>query len=381
MSLGLTLLRGLAAPFLLCTLYVACSSSESSASDSSARETTQDASADAKQAEAVSCDDRRATSAMTCGSLSWSTSEVKSRPRNHHATFIVSTAAGPYLFAIGGADGQKGIASVDAAPVAADGSLGPFEGRAPLTMPTGGLTGGVVGNVIVVAGGMTDMSVTAESFRAVVGDDGSLGAWAPAGSTGRARMHPGGFTRGDSIYVLGGFDDPNVWDDVVRATVGADGIVSAWMPAGTLPGPRSHASVLERDGFVYLVGGLEKSAFDNPPLLNDAWRGRVLDDGSLGEWTAMPSFPVRIATHASFFYGGYLYVAGGMSGATELNRVWRAVIDADHALGEWEEVASLPIARGHVHQLPVFGNHVYSVGGALDLDLHSTDHVDVGVFE
>jgi hypothetical protein len=90
-----------------------------------------------------------------------------------------------------------------------------------------------------------------------------------------------------------------------------------------------------------------------------------------------------LATHASFFYGGYLYVAGGISdanGLTEEKRVWRSPLDADHQLGAWESAAPLPVARGHVHQLPMIGNRVYSVAGALDLDLNSSEAIDVGIF-
>jgi hypothetical protein len=98
----------------------------------------------------------------------------------------------------------------------------------------------------------------------------------------------------------------------------------------------------------------------------------------------MPPLPVGLATHASFFYGGYLYVAGGITDdptLTEESRVWRAPIDADHAVGKWEKAAALPIARGHVHQLPVVGNRVYSIAGALDLDLNSSDGIHIGVFQ
>jgi hypothetical protein len=95
----------------------------------------------------------------------------------------------------------------------------------------------------------------------------------------------------------------------------------------------------------------------------------------------MPSLPVALATHASFFYGGYLYAGGGINDTGQEKRVWRAPIGGDFTLGPWESVASLPIARGHVHQLPVLGNHVYSVAGAIDFSLDSTGEIDVGTFQ
>jgi hypothetical protein len=169
----------------------------------------------------------------------------------------------------------------------------------------------------------------------------------------------------------------------VSATVGSDGTLSAWTKVGTLPGPRSHFSISLVDGYLYLTGGLAVSAFQNPPNLGDVISAQIAADGTLGPWNTLTPLPVPNATHASFFYGGYLYVAGGITGTTnpiQENRVWRAPIQADHSLGAWELAAPLLVARSHVHQLPTFENHVYSVAGAIDFNLNSTDEIDVGTF-
>jgi hypothetical protein len=329
-----------------------------------------------------SCADATSLPTMACGTLGWTKSDTLSRPRNHHFTAVAQAKAGAFLYAIGGADGNSVLDDVDRAPVAADGSVGAFTAEAKLPLGAGGLTGAVLSNVIVIAGGMTGGGVTNKSFSAVIGDDGALGAWTPAGSVLHPRMHPGSFTKGTTMYVLGGFNDPTVWDDAVSATVSADGTVSAWASAGKLPAPRSHMSVSYVDGYVFLTGGLDKSAFSNPPFLAESWRGHVADDGTLGEWTAMPALPAALATHASFFYGGYLYVGGGINSTpAQEKRMWRAPIGADHVLGAWEKAAPLLIARGHVHQFPLFNAHVYSVAGAIDFNLASTTEIDVGSFQ
>ncbi len=81
----------------------------------------------------------------------------------------------------------------------------------------------------------------------------------------------------------------------------------------------------------------------------------------------MPNLPQAMCTGASFFYGGYLYVGGGIGGLndTQLDNVYRSPIGADHSLGAWEVAPALGIKRGHVHQFPIFQNHVYSVAGAI----------------
>ena len=58
-----------------------------------------------------------------CGTLAWSPSPVVSRGRSHHVTISASTAAGSFLYVIGGLDGQEALAEVDRVPVQPDGSL------------------------------------------------------------------------------------------------------------------------------------------------------------------------------------------------------------------------------------------------------------------
>jgi len=329
------------------------------------------------------CGDPRASPTMDCGTLSWATSAVKSRKRNHQVSVVAETAAGPFLYVAGGFDRMVvAFANVDRMAIGADGSLGEPVGVAPLPVRMGGFTGAVAGNAFVVGGGMGLSGVVDTSFSAAIQPDGSLAPWKAGGSVLHPRMHPAGFASGQTVYVLGGFSDPDVWDDVVRATVQADGRLSAWTVAGKLPGPRSHFSASLVDGYVFIAGGVQASALQNPPFLVDVARGRLAGDGTLGEWTAMPDMPIGLATHASFFYGGYLYVGGGINqDPAQTDAVIRAPILPDHSLGAWENAASLPVARGHVHQLPVHGNHVYSVAGAIDFNLASTDEIDVGTFQ
>jgi len=317
-----------------------------------------------------------------CGALTFSQSSIQSRPRNHHVTALANTKAGPFIYVMGGANGNASLNQVDVYPVNADGSLSPATDGPALPVATGGHTGGVVSNVMVIAGGMTPTGVVDKSYTSVIGDDGSLGPWVAGGSVLQKRMHAGSVIQGNKIWVLGGFNDPNVWDDIVSATVASDGTLSAWTPAGKLPGPLSHFSITLVGDYAYLAAGLNKSAFSNPPDLKDVWRGHILSDGTIGEWTAMPPLPTGLATHASFFYGGYLYVGGGIDNVpTQEKRIWRAQIDADHNLGAWEETAPFLIARSHVHQLPVFENHVYSFAGSVTFSLTSTNEIDIGTFQ
>lgn len=327
--------------------------------------------------DAGGCDNPRVVASSGCGSLRWSTSTLKAPPRDHHASFIATTAAGSFLYVIGGFD-QDGNASdsVMRAPLARDGTLGTFVTDSPLPVAVAGHAAALVGQTLVVAGGMR----SDRSFSAPIQADGSVGAWHEGGSILHRRMHAAALARDNAVYVMGGFDTAGVWDDVVRATVSPDGTLGPFTAVGKLPGPRSHFTVNDVAGAVFLVGGFDLPAGKLPPNLKEAWRGDLQGDGSF-TWTALAALPKGMAGHGSFYYGGYLYQAGGLD--NDLNAmadVLRASIGADHTLANWEAAPSLPIPRGHVHQLPTKDNHVYSIAGAIDANLTTTDEIDVGTF-
>jgi hypothetical protein len=333
----------------------------------------------------AACDSPDASPSLPCGTLDFEKSPVASRLRNHHVTMLVPSSTGTMLYAIAGFNAGVPMNYVDRAPIQSDGSLGAWASETPLPDAVGGHVGELVSGVIVVAGGTTisdgSVVVTDQAYSAVVQTDGSLGAWKAAGSVLEGRMHAGSISKNDTMWVMGGFDNQSVWQDIVSAKVQPDGTVSTWTPAGQLPGPRSHFSVTQLDDYVFIAGGLSQSAFDDPPDLQDVWRGQIQPDGTVGAWTQMSNLLVAEATQASFFYGGYLHICGGINDTALENRCWRAPVNADRTLGTFEEIVSLPIARGHVHQMPVLGRNVYSVAGAIDFNLDSTTEIDVGTFQ
>jgi len=341
-----------------------------------------DAAVDAGWDATAACSAADASSELTCGTLTFAKSAATTRPRNHHVTLTASVGSGTMLYAVAGVNDDAPIDYVDRVPIAADGTIGTWVTEPPLPVASGGLVGDVVSGVLVVAGGTTPSGVTDQAYSSVIQADGSLAAWQPAGTVLEPRMHASSMSRGNTMWILGGFDNQTVYGDIVSATVQADGTVSAWAPAGMLPGPRSHFSLTLLDDYVYIAGGLSVSAFDEPPDLSDVWRGQIEADGTVGDWTQMTSLLIAEATHASFSYGGYLYVCGGINDVpAQEDRCWRSPVLADRTLGAFAEVASMPIARGHVHQMPVIGHDVYSIGGAIDFNLDSTSEIDVGTFE
>ena len=322
-----------------------------------------------------------------CGTLSWTESPTMGRLRNHHSSAIAEVDAGVFLYVVAGVNGSTVLPMVDRAPLASDGGIGAFEQlMAPARLPqgVGGGTMQKLEGTLVFAGGTMGGSVTDQSWFAQLRGDGSLSEFFTNGSTGHPRMHPGSVVHGGHVYVMGGFRDPEVWDDVVKARWYPNDTLAPWNPGGSLPGKRTHMALTVVGDFVYLTGGLDQSPYGGPPMLKTTFRGRFDANGDLGGWVPQTELPVALATHASAYWGGYLYVMGGITDTpspVQERRVWRAPIGADDNLGAWEEASPLPVGRGHVHDLPIYKNHLYSIGGAIDFSLNSTAATQVGSFQ
>ena len=56
----------------------------------------------------------------------------------------------------------------------------------------------------------------------------------------------------------------------------------------------------------------------------------------------------------------------------------RAGLYPDNTIGVFTDVGTLLVPRSHVHQAPLFGDHLYSVGGRLQPSLDTMDRVFVG---
>lgn len=104
-------------------------------------------------------------------------------------------------------------------------------------------------------------------------------------------------------------------------------------------------------------------------------------DGKLGPWLAAGALPTAISVSSAQLHQDSVYVVGGLEEGGFTNKIRRATFLEDGTLSEFTTLdAKLPDARGHVHQTPMYGSFIYSVGGKND-DNESLGTIDVGRFE
>ncbi|MEZ5198457.1 MAG: right-handed parallel beta-helix repeat-containing protein [Bacteroidales bacterium] len=163
------------------------------------------------------------------------------------------------------------------------------------------------------------------------------------------------------VYVVGGYNDLSYSNSVYRATLQSSGGISSWTTENSLPvGLRDHAVVIGTNT-LYVLGGRNDSQ-----IFNTVYYAPINADGSLGVWeTASVTIPLTLWGHTAAYCNGYVYVAGGasvMSASAARNNVYYAKINADNSLSAFNIATNLPSFRNG-HSMVTSGDKVYVLGG------------------
>ncbi|MBX3189824.1 MAG: hypothetical protein KF819_22555 [Labilithrix sp.] len=175
---------------------------------------------------------------------------------------------GDFVYALGGRGANSKSTTMSArARIGADGSLGAFEAQTPLAPDRSHHASFIREKRLYVLGGLTgdpagDMVDRSDAIVADIGDDGALGAWAPAGKLPTSVSVSSAQLYKDAVYVVGGLEDAAGFTDKIRrATFEADGTLSDFATVeGKLPGARGHVHQTPMyETFIYSVGGKDNA--------------------------------------------------------------------------------------------------------------------------
>jgi hypothetical protein len=294
--------------------------------------------------------------------LEWREGPTLPAPRDHHVTFI----AGQYLYVAGGNTYANLLSDAWRTRVWDDGTLGDWESATPLPAPRGGHSVVVTDRSVVLTGGQfSNRAHTPTTLVAPVDSEGRIGAWRETVPLPGPRFHHSSAAANGWIYVTGGLEARTSVASVAGAKIGPDGAPQEWLNFTPLPTPRSHHASFVYAGALYVVAGLNGNPAAEHQQLRDILRAPIQADGKLGEWATIGRLDSAYATHAAFVKDGWLYVVGGVeNNARFVPTVQRAPLRENGSLGFFEPTSSLPVGRGHVHQVPVWRDFVYSVGGS-----------------
>jgi N-acetylneuraminic acid mutarotase len=280
-----------------------------------------------------------------------------------------SVVIGDSLYVIGGSGTSGASASIERARINDDGSLGSFTlvPGVALTTARSGHTSALIGNAVYVIGGTrSDGTKLGSIERAIIESDGSLGTFTSVDAI-LALPRSGHTTElvGNALYVIGG--DPGGGSpsgSVERATVGGDGTLGAFMPAGTaLVSPRSgHRSVILGSA-MYVFGGSTSGG-----VTREIERAPINASGSLGGFAVAPGTALSIprTSQSTATVGNMLYTIGGRGTGSAVQSTERASLNADSAIDSFvTSQVALVLPRGH-HTTTVIRDAIYVIGRSGD---------------
>jgi N-acetylneuraminic acid mutarotase len=165
---------------------------------------------------------------------------------------------GEKLIVIGGTNASgNALSTVEHATINPGGSLGPSATLAGVTLatPRSGHTVTVIGSRVYVVGGHDNAGQSLATIEsATIEADGSLSTFQVVGSLQSARDGHSTVVNGNNLYVIGGAANGQPLTTFERAVVAADGSLGAFAEAGTL-GARTDAALAAVGNYVYLLGG------------------------------------------------------------------------------------------------------------------------------
>lgn len=203
-----------------------------------------------------------------------------------------------------------------------------------------------------------------------------------------------GFVGSDGrIYLIGGITGGHGASGTISASViscNFDSVtrtISGFRNEPSLPAALCNAEVIVTDKKVFVVGGASTSQTTGT---NKVYMATIGNDGILSAWTEYGTFPVNLHSHSVFVTRNMAYVFGGSHLTTKYSHVYRAPIDAAGNLGSWTAGTTLPVASDTLQAICVNGKlylkqfdtsagHIGSVpfaGGGNDYYLYGTYGID-----
>ncbi len=234
-----------------------------------------------------------------------------------------STILNGYLYVAGGCtsatDCTTAINTVSYAPIDVNGNIGTWSdttANLPAVRTWGKLE--AAGGTLYYIGGQSSTS-TDERAEVYYGtpSSGNITTWGTA-SNGlpAARTKFGATVWNNRLYVLGGLDSSAAATSTVYVSPqlnSGGNITSAWSTASSsFSVARSGLAAVAYANNIYIFGG-----FDGTNYLSDSQFAQIsTSDGSVGSWSFSTGLPGPLSQADGFAANGYIYIAGGRSGAT-----------------------------------------------------------------
>lgn len=227
------------------------------------------------------------------------------------------------------------------------------------------------GTFLYVVAGVGTGATIKPIERATIAADGTLSAFSDVAMMPEGLLGCGLAQVDRSFVIAGGLgDDSNSKTSVYVGQIADDGGVS-FTKGPDLGASRYHVSLAYSQGFIYAMGGLFQSVVGGMPTQKvvDTIERAAFDGKTVSPWEMVAPLPVPLTHHASIVYKNAIYVIGGGTNAAALPDILRATVSSAGALGPWENYGQLtkglasPSVNIFLDQLYVFAGMTSLTGG------------------
>jgi hypothetical protein len=224
------------------------------------------------------------------------------------------------------------------------------------------------GNSLYLLGGQRSGAVVADVLIATIGADGKVSAFVPAKEPLPVPLGLEGAAVYSGVIYLAGGDTPAlgaVSDKVWMSVLGADGQPGPWKETTALPEARDWLNLIADKGRLYAIAGAPAGDLTGTATV---WSSSIRPDGTLGDWQVQTAnIPKRYGA-GGFALGDRIWLAGGTDFVSPneniLADVKTTALGADGTPSDWADLPPLPQGQGYTNNASVVsGGRVYLVGG------------------
>ncbi|MGE5042231.1 MAG: C39 family peptidase [Candidatus Levyibacteriota bacterium] len=193
------------------------------------------------------------------------------------------------------------------------GNINSFIPSSPLPENLGMGAATIAGDRLYFSGGFRDSYASDKVYSASINSDGSLEEWELTGIMPEKRLGHGMVTYKGYLITLGGSDNSKYLSSVYIAKPDANGLISSWEQAESLPTPIYRASIVTIGNIILVIGG-----YDGTSSTDKIYYAEINDDGTISPWSISSNhLPSGLHGAAEVVVGENLYIIGGYRAASD----------------------------------------------------------------
>ena len=278
---------------------------------------------------------------------------AKATTRKDHT----SVAYNGYVYIIGGMAGTTPTATVHYAPTNANGTLGAWTASAqPLPVARYGHASVIVDDYIYVIGGTVSGAASNTILYSQISATGANGAWTTAATTGIAATDIAAASYNGYIYVTGGGASGST--AVYYSQIGTNGAPGTWTATTSLPVTSRLSSSTAYNGYLYVLAGYLGGATNS-----GVYYAPINANGTVGTWATTTSATGGVTDANAVVVEGYMILDGGSDGFANTGYVIQAKINSNGTLGSWTTPSMAFSGKRTSNGLATNNGYLYVTGG------------------